>query len=242
MKRYNLQISETIASVIVDCEYIPLVEELVKEAREQVECYIKKHALFGTSHCPTQVDVDAPILIQRMAQAGLRVGVGPMASVAGAIAEYVVERIVSAGATHIIFDNGGDIAMYLEHPIVAGIYTGVCGPNNLGLEITQTKTILGLCTSSATVGHSLSYGDTDAAIIYSEDVTLADAAATALGNMVSQKDSQLIESSLTSIMIDGILGAMVMIEDRIGVCGHLPILVQANVDFDLISKGGNASG
>jgi ApbE superfamily uncharacterized protein (UPF0280 family) len=165
-----------------------------------------------------------------------------MASVAGAIAEYVVERIVAAGASHIIFDNGGDIAMYLKHPIIAGIYTGARGPKGLGLRVTHTKRILGLCTSSATVGHSLSYGDTDAAIIYSEDVALADAAATALGNAVSHKDSNLIESSLNNIMIDGITGAMVTIEDTIGACGHLPKLVRASVNLQLISKGGYVSG
>ncbi|MGY5854517.1 MAG: UPF0280 family protein [Candidatus Thorarchaeota archaeon] len=238
MKRHHLQIGETIATVIVNSEYIPLVEELVQEAREQIEDYITRHPSFGTSHYPVEIDKDAPILIQRMARAGQKVGVGPMASVAGAVAEYVVERIVTAGAPHIVFDNGGDIAMYLEHPIVAGVYTGTRGPNGLGLKITQTKTKLGLCTSSATVGHSLSYGDTDASIIYSEDVTLADAAATALGNAVSHKGSQVIESSLNNIMIDGIKGAMVTIEDTIGACGRLPKIVRANVDFQLISKGG----
>jgi ApbE superfamily uncharacterized protein (UPF0280 family) len=238
MKRHHLQIGETIATVIVDSEYIPLVEELVQEARKQIEDYIKRYPSFGTSHYPVEIDKDAPSLIQRMANAGQRVGVGPMASVAGAIAEYVVERIVAAGASHIVFDNGGDIAMYLEHPIVAGIYSGTRGPTGLGFKITQTKTKLGLCTSSATVGHSLSYGDTDASIIYSEDVTLADAAATALGNAVSHKDSRMIESSLNNIMIDGIKGAMVTVEDTIGACGHLPKIVRANVDFQLISKGG----
>lgn len=242
MKRYHLHIGETIATVIVNNEYIPLVHEAVHEAREQIQIYISQNPSFGTSHYPVAVGPNAPTIVQRMANASQKVGVGPMASVAGAIAENVVERIIAAGASHVIFDNGGDIAMYLEHPIVAGIYTGSRGPEGLGFKITQTKTKLGLCTSSATVGHSLSYGDTDASIIYSEDVTLADAAATALGNAVSRKDTQIIESSLNNIMIEGIKGAMVSIEDTIGVCGELPELVRANVDFELISKGGNVNG
>ncbi|TFG98520.1 UPF0280 family protein [Candidatus Thorarchaeota archaeon] len=242
MKRHHLHIGETIATVIVNSEYIPLAEKAVQEAREQIENYISLHPSFGTSHYPVEVGTNAPDIVQRMAKASQQVGVGPMAAVAGAIAEYAVERIIAAGASHVIFDNGGDIAMYLEHPIVAGIYAGSRGPNGLGLKITQTKTKLGLCTSSATIGHSLSYGETDASIIYSEDVTLADAAATALGNAVSYKDTHIIESSLNNIMIDGIKGAMVSIEDTIGVCGQLPELVRANVDFDLISKGGNVLG
>ena len=240
MKRHHLEIGETIATVIADPEYIPVAEKAVHEARNQIENYISQHPYFGSSHAPVNVEPSAPNIIQRMAEASQQVGVGPMASVAGTIAEYAVKETVAKGASHVIFDNGGDIAMYLEHPIVAGIYTGSRGSNGLGLRITQTKTMLGLCTSSATVGHSLSYGKTDASIIYSEDVALADAAATALGNAVSQKDTSLIESSLNKIMIDGIKGAMVCIEDTIGICGHLPELVKANVDFELVTKGGMA--
>lgn len=242
MIRHHLQICETIATVIVNREYIPHAEKAVQEAREYIENYITQHPSFGTSHEPVKVGTNTPAIVRKMAKASQRVGVGPMASVAGAIAEYAVEQMIAAGALHVVFDNGGDIAMYLEHPIVAGVYTGSRGPKGLGLKITQTKTILGLCTSSATVGHSLSYGDTDASIIYSEDVTLADAAATALGNAVSYKDNGTIESSLNNIMVDGIKGAMVTIEDTIGACGQLPQLVRANVDFELISKGGMVLG
>jgi len=242
MERHHIEIGETIATVIVDDEFVTLVEEAVIDSREHIESYISKHPEFGTSHNPIGAEATSPNIIQQMAAAGQQVGVGPMASVAGAIAEYVVEHVIAAGATHIIFDNGGDIAMYLNQPIIVGIYTGTRGPKDLGLRITQTRTKLGLCTSSATVGHSLSYGATDASIIYSENVTLADAAATALGNRVYCKDSYLIESSLMSIMVNGIRGAMVTIEDTIGVSGELPQIVRANVDFQLISKGGNYCG
>ncbi|MGY5879239.1 MAG: UPF0280 family protein [Candidatus Thorarchaeota archaeon] len=238
MERHHLQIGETIATVIVDSKYIQLAEKAVFDARDRIESYIEENPRFGTSHSPIEVEEDAPQIIQKMAKASSRVGVGPMASVAGAISEYVVERLVAAGAQHVIFDNGGDIAMYLDHPIVAGIYTGSRGPEDFGFKISQTKKVLGLCTSSGRVGHSLSYGDSDASIIYSEDVTLADAAATALGNSISCRDSSIIESSLSDIMRTGVTGAMVTIEDVIGTCGQLPQIVRAKVDYDLISKGG----
>lgn len=241
MERHHLQIGETIATVIVDGKYIQLAEKAMFEARELIRSYIEQNPRFGTSHSPIDVEEEAPQIIQKMATAGKRVGVGPMASVAGAVAEYVVERLVADGAQHVLFDNGGDIAMYLDHPIIAGIYTGSRGPKGLGLKISQTKRILGLCTSSARVGHSLSYGDTDASIIYSDNVTLADAAATALGNAISCKDPGIIEASLNDIMNTGISGAMVTIEDMIGTCGELPQIVRAKVDYDLISKGGMAS-
>ncbi|MFW9844471.1 MAG: UPF0280 family protein [Candidatus Thorarchaeota archaeon] len=238
MERYHLEIGETIATVIVDSKFIQLVEKAVFDARDEIESYIEDNPRFGTSHSPIEVEEDAPEIIKKMAKASSKVGVGPMAAVAGAISECVVERLVAAGAQHVIFDNGGDIAMYLDHPIVAGIYTGSRGPEDFGLKISQTKKVLGLCTSSGRVGHSLSYGDTDAAIIYSEDVALADAAATALGNSICCKDSKVIESSLSNILSTGVTGAMVAIEDLIGTCGKLPQIVRANVDYDLISKGG----
>ncbi len=238
MERHHLQIGETIATVVVDAEYIQLTEKAVFDARDQIESYIEIHPRFGTSHSPVEVEQDVPQIIQRMAEASRRAGVGPMASVAGAIAEYVVERLVSAGAQHVIFDNGGDIAMYLDHPIVVGIYTGSRGPDDFGFKISQTRKLLGLCTSSGRVGPSLSYGDTDASIVYSEDVPLADAAATALGNSIPFKDQGIIESSLSSILSASITGAMVTIEDMIGTCGQLPQIVRAKVDYDLISKGG----
>jgi ApbE superfamily uncharacterized protein (UPF0280 family) len=238
MERYHLQIGETIATVIVESKFIQLAEKAVFDARDQIESYIDEEPLFAESHTPIRVREDAPPIILKMAEASRKVGVGPMASVAGAIAEYVVERLVAAGAQHVVFDNGGDIAMYLDHPIIAGIYTGSRGPDNFGLKISQTKRVVGLCTSSARVGHSLSYGDTDASIIYSEDVTLADAAATALGNKIAYKDRNVIETSLNDIMSTGVTGAMVTIEDMIGTCGQLPQIVKANVDYDLISKGG----
>ena len=241
MGRHHLQIGETIATVIVDGKYLQLAEKAVFEARELIESYIHENPRFGKSHSPIEVDEKAPEIIKKMAASGKRVGVGPMASVAGAIAEYVVERLVADGARHVLFDNGGDIAMYLDHPIIAGIYAGTRGPTGLGLKISQTKKILGLCTSSARVGHSLSYGDADASIIYSDNVTLADAAATALGNAISCKDSGIIEASLNDIMNAGISGAMVAIEDMIGTCGELPQIVRAKVDYDLISKGGMVS-
>ncbi len=242
MERHQIEIGETIATVIVDKEFIPLIEKAVLEAREHIQRYIFRHPEFFISHYPVDVEPTAPDIIQRMASAGQQMGVGPMASVAGAIAEYVVDLAISAGVSHIIFDNGGDIAMFLEHSVVVGIYAGSRGLQNLGLKITQTKTKLGLCTSSATVGHSLSYGATDASIIYSADATLADAAATALGNAVTSNDARLIESSLKNIIRDGIDGAIIFIDESIGACGQLPQLVHANVDFQLISKGGNYFG
>jgi len=172
-----------------------------------------------------------------MANASEKAGVGPMAAVAGAIAQYATEYAVCAGAEHVVFENGGDIAMYLERPIVVGIYTGSRDSCGFAFRINQTGTMLGLCTSSATVGHSLSYGMTDASIVYSKDCALADASATALGNAITKDNQSIIETSLNGVMVPDVLGAMVIIKETIGTRGHLPEIVRARIEYSLISKG-----
>jgi ApbE superfamily uncharacterized protein (UPF0280 family) len=237
VKRYQIRIDETVASVITHPDYIPVIEDGVRDARAQIIEYIERNACFETSHLPIKVAVDAPDIVKHMADASKRAGVGPMAAVAGAIAQHAAECAVNSGADHVVFENGGDIAMYLKHPIIVGIYTGSQDPIGLGFKVTQTGTMLGLCTSSATVGHSLSYGKTDASITYSGDCALADASATALGNAVSRNNLALIESSLNKTMISGIYGAMVIIEDTIGIRGYLPEIIRARIEHRLISKG-----
>ena len=237
MERYRIRIDETIASVIAHADYVSIIEDGVRDARAQIIDYIKQDPRFETSHLPIKVPRDAPEVVKHMAIAASKAGVGPMASVAGVIAQYATECAVNSGADHVVFENGGDIAMFLNHPIIVGIYAGSQEPIGLGFKVTQTGTMLGLCTSSGTVGHSQSYGKTDASIIYSEDCALADASATALGNAVTKNDLPLIESSLEKAMISGIHGAMVVIESTIGIRGHLPEIVRARIEHDMISKG-----
>lgn len=237
LERHHLRIGETIATVLVDSKYLHIAYDAVRVAREQIMRHIERDPYFMSSHRPVDVPRNAPELVERMAHASERVGVGPMAAVAGAIAQYATERLVAAGADHVVFDNGGDIAMYLEHPIIAGLYTGSKKLNCLGFKVNEIHTLVGLCTSSATVGHSLSYGSTDASVVYSNDVALADASATALGNLVTTDNPSVVERSLYAVLSHGIRGAMVVIGDAVGTCGELPEIVRARVDYDLISKG-----
>ena len=127
--------------------------------------------------------------------------------------------------------------MHLSHPVVVGVYAGHSAIHNLGFRFVPEGRIIGVCTSSATVGHSLSLGRADAAIVVSPDVILADAAATALGNAVNKSTSRDIQSSLDRLMTNGITGMMTIIGESVGLCGQLPEICSAVVDFDLISRG-----
>lgn len=237
MKRHAIRIDETIATLVVDDEYIPIAEKSVREARGQILDYIMENSEFEYSLRPVEVSNKSPSIIQKMAEAGYQANVGPMAGVAGAIAEYVVEELVAFGATHVLFDNGGDIAMFLDAPIVVGIYAGYSPISNLGFLIDQTHELLSVCTSSGTIGHSLSLGVADASIVISKNATLADTSATALGNLVQHREKQCIETALRKMHLTQLEGLMVIAGDIMGIRGTLPKIVRANVSYDLISKG-----
>jgi ApbE superfamily uncharacterized protein (UPF0280 family) len=235
--RHRLYIKETIATLIAEEKFIPVAEEEVRLQRKNLQEYIRIHPEFLTSLTPCLPLPGAPDIVQDMADRASRVGVGPMAAVAGAIAEHTVKAMIDRGASHVIFDNGGDIAMFIDFPVVVGIYAGRSGIKNLGFEFEPEGRIIGICTSSATVGHSLSFGRADAAIVISPDVMLADVAATALGNATSSAAPGDIHKSLDHVMTRGITGMMAIIGESIGFCGELPAVCFADVDCDLISRG-----
>jgi len=160
--------------------------KLVLKYRSMLEAYIERNRDFLTSLEPLSVEQDAPRIAREMAEAGSKVGVGPMAAVAGAIAEYVGKELL-AFTPEIIVENGGDIFLKTVRKRTIGIYAGNSPlTGKVGLEIDAAETPLGVCTSSGTVGHSLSFGRADAVVILSASATLADAAATAIGNLVSE--------------------------------------------------------
>lgn len=236
MIRERIHVNETIATVITAEEFLPSVSSLVVDAREEILGFIDEDPEFETSFAPVDVPWDSPEIVRRMAEAAKVADVGPMAAVAGAIAQYVVEGVVALGADHIVFDNGGDIAMFLAHPIVAGIYAGPKAISGLGLRIISLRKVIGLCTSSGTVGHSFSFGLADAAIVYSSNVALADAVATRLGNLIAIRDPDSLIAPMRASMLNGIDGVMTIVDDAIGTCGQIPEVVNALVDCDLISK------
>ncbi len=157
---------------------------LVVKYRSILEKYIEQHPIFLTSLEPIPVDEDAPHIVKVMAEAGEKAGVGPMAAVAGAIADFVGTEL-SAFSPEVIIENGGDIYLKSSRKRVVGIYAGKSPlTGKVGLEINGEDTPIGISTSSGTVGHSLSFGKADAATVIAGSATLSDAVATAIGNLV----------------------------------------------------------
>ena len=157
-----------------------------------------------------------------MAESAARVGIGPMASVAGAIAEFVGSELL-AFSKEIIVENGGDIYLRSLKKRLIGIYAGKSPlTGKIGLEINKEDTPLGICTSSGTVGHSLSHGRADAVIALSKSAALADAAATAIGNLIKQP-GDIPDGIEFAKGIDGLLGVVIIEDDKIGLWGKVKI-------------------
>jgi ApbE superfamily uncharacterized protein (UPF0280 family) len=235
-KASKYQIKETIVTVIAEDKYHDVCLDSIRRSREDLERYILEDLFFKVTFEPYACPKDAPLVVRRMTEATAKVGVGPMAAVAGTIAWIAVEDMASAGATYAIVDNGGDIALLNDETAIIGIYAGPSPIKGLGLEILARDKIIGICTSSATVGPSISLGSSDAALIISEDVSLADAAATALGNRIVDKES--LETAFDFLKgVPEVTGAIGIIGDRMATYGQLPKIVRADVDYEKITKG-----
>lgn len=197
--------------------------EAVLKYRSQLEAYIDKNPWFEKSLSPLPMDPYAPKIVQEMFRASQVAQVGPMASVAGAIAEWVAKDLLPF-SKEVIIENGGDIFLLSSRERIIGIYAGL-SPLSLrvGILIPPQETPLGICTSSGTVGHSLSFGKADAVCILSKSVALADAVATAIGNRVQGKKD--IDSALErGSMIEGVLGIIIIVGEKIGVWGKMNLV------------------
>jgi len=223
---FNVVVKETDLYIRASTNLQKKAYELVLKYRNALEGYIKQHPAFLTSLEPLPVSDDAPHMVIEMSAAAEKVGVGPMASVAGAIAESVGNELLAL-SPEIIIENGGDIYLKSLRKRIVGIYAGkVPLTGKIGLEIKGQDTPLGICTSSGTVGHSLSYGTADAVVVLSKSATLADAAATAIGNLIVQPDD--IPNGLEfASSIEGLKGVMIIKEDKIGLWGEVKICQMA---------------
>ena len=219
---FNVVVKETDLYIRASTNLKSKARKLVLKHRDALERYIERHPTFLTSLEPLPVDDNAPHIVRAMSEAASKAGVGPMASVAGAIAEFVGTELL-AFSPEVIVENGGDIYLKSRDKRIIGIYAGESPlSGKIGLEIAGADTPLGICTSSGTVGHSLSYGKADAVIVLSKSATLADATATAIANLIKQPGD--IPSGIElAKSIEGVSGAIIIKGDNTGLWGKVKI-------------------
>lgn len=195
-------------------------KDLLEEVRRDLEAYILRDEKFCTTHMPYQPAYDAPLIARRMAAAAARYEVGPMAAVAGAIAECVGEQLPGDA----VVENGGDIFVNSGRSLVFTLYAGAESPFTGRLRFTpRVEGAYGVCTSSGTVGHSKSFGKADAVCVIARDTAVADAAATALCNRI-EREADLDFVMGEAAADDEILGIIAVLGERMGVWGKVEIV------------------
>ncbi len=223
-----VQVKDTDLHILADLDVSEWASDCAVRYRLQVETYIQGHPGFVQSLSPLPCDRYAPAIVRDMFLAGSKAGVGPMAAVAGVIAEYVGKDLLVRGAGEVMVENGGDIFLHRNQDCTVAIFAGE-SPLSLqvGVKIGRQMMPVGVCTSSGTVGHSLSFGSADSVTVLSKSTALADAVATRLGNEVGTKTGYGagLEAALKiGREIDGVLGIVVICGDKIGAVGDVELV------------------
>ena len=220
---FRVVVKETDLLVRADRLLETETRDLILRHRIPLERYLEQHPEFVHGLIPLPQDQLAPPIVRTMILAGQKAGVGPMAAVAGAIAEYV-GRDLLAHTKDVIIENGGDIFISTGFPLVAAVFAGKSPlSGKLGMRIDSPGRPVAVCTSSGTLGHSLSLGRADAAVVISRSGAVADAAATAIGNEVSGKHD--IKRAIGfGKKIEGVLGIVVIVGKEIGFWGNVELV------------------
>ena len=219
---FRVTIRETDLFLLAQRKLESETREAVIRYRWQIEEYIRRHPEFRTSLLPVGNDPHAPKIVNEMLKASQLANVGPMASVAGAIAEFVGKDLIPH-SPEVICENGGDIFIASSKERVVGVFAGK-SPLSLkvGLLIKPGETPLGVCSSSGTVGHSMSFGRADAVCVLSASASLADAAATSVGNLIRGKGD--IQRGLNhGSRIQGVMGVLIIVGEAMGIWGGLEL-------------------
>lgn len=220
---YEVKIAESDLFISSDKNLKNQALKSLLKHRHALETYIKNHPDFQTSILPVQEDELAPPIVNDMMKKSKICGVGPMAGVAGAVSEFVAHDLLHL-TDNLIIENGGDIYLKTKKNIIVSVFAGASPLSyKANLNIRHEETPLGICTSSATVGPSLSFGRADAVCVLSKSSTLADAAASAIGNRVKTKKD--IKTALEyGMTIPDIKGIIIIIDKEMGAIGNVELI------------------
>jgi len=220
---YNVTIAESDLFISSDTNLAELAGKSLIKHRYSLETYIKNHPEFRTSLLPLPEDDLAPPIVREMLNKSKICGVGPMASVAGAVSEFVGYDLLNH-TENLVIENGGDIFLKSKNKLTVSVYAGVSALSyKVNILVKTEDNPQGICTSSATVGPSLSFGKADAVCVISQSVALADAAASAIGNRVKSKKD--IKTALDyGIKITGVKGIIIICGNDMGAIGEVELV------------------
>ncbi len=220
---FRMVVKETDLWVCANQDLTRETGDLVYDARYQIERYMAFHPGFADALSPLPEDPFAPPVVKEMLRETCRVNVGPMASVAGVIAQYVGEGLMAV-SDQVIVENGGDIFLKVNRPVTVSVFAGSSIlSEKVGIRVPVEQMPVGVCASSATVGHSLSRGIADAVCLISPSAALADASATALGNRI-RRVGDIEKAGDWANAIDGISGGLIIVGDRMATWGGIELV------------------
>ncbi len=230
MIKKRIHIEETNILLKSDIEPYNL-HNFIFNQRNELKKYIKRNYEFQSSLEPLKI-VKGPLIVRMMAKAGDVAGVGPMAAVAGTISQLSLNYLLQKNAKYVIIDNGGDVAIKTNKDVIMGLYAGESPlSGKIGFKIKYNNTPMGICTSSGTVGHSISFGSADSVTVFSKEASIADALATSIANHAKgEKELELVENCLSKAeeLKEHFRGVMVVVGETAGTVGKIPKMVETD--------------
>ena len=205
---------------------VQAAKESIKRSYQELEIYVRANPKFLYTLTPIPAP-EKPLVAKLMAEAAQKAGVGPMAAVAGAIADIAVEDMKQEGCEVALVEDGGEISAQSNRPVDVAVAAGE-EPLSKRFGFRLTEFPIGVATSSGRFSHALSFGDAEAAIVFCKDAALADAAATAVGNVVKGENAQAgIKAGISrGLSIEGVEGVLILYLGQVGTAGKIPQIIK----------------
>jgi len=192
-----------------------LIEERVRALRWDLEQYVNKDRLFLASGRPVTVATDAPEIVREMARASALAGIGPINTIAGAVAQFLGSALLKIGFKDVIVENGKNIFLATARSRKISFYSGRSKLwDRLKLKILPRETPLGICLSSGARVRSSGLRGADCIAVIAKNTTLAAAIAAALAARIqTRKDLQPAVDSARAIK--GVLGIIIILKGEL---------------------------
>jgi ApbE superfamily uncharacterized protein (UPF0280 family) len=218
---------ESQCSIISDNQKaIQAAIDSIKRNYLELELYVRANPKFLHTLTPILAP-EKPFVARVMALAGEKAGVGPMAAVAGAMADLAIQDMTQVGFEVAIVEDGGEISAASNRPVDVAVAAGE-EPLSKRFGFRLTEFPVGVATSSGRFSHALSFGDAEAAVVFCKNAALADAAATAVGNVVKGADAKAgIQAGINKgLSIEGVEGVLIIYQGQVGTAGKIPQMIK----------------
>ena len=226
LHRRPYQLGESAGLIISDSETaIGKALSAIELHRERLTEYVRLNPFFKEALEPVKLDY-GPLVARLMAEHSAAAGVGPMAAVAGVLADLAIREMVEHGARVAVVENGGEAAVVSNGPVDVALQAGD-EPLSRRIGFRLERFPMGVATSSGRFSHALSFGEADAVTVFADNAGLADAAATAVGNVVKGDDEESAarRGVMTGLSIKGVQGVFVLYKGTVGVGGRVPKII-----------------